>query len=54
MKVQGSDTVVAKNVFTLGGCTSIVDSHVITSETEDELLWKVRVVDGDCIGRRWG
>lgn len=41
VKVQGSDEVVAKNVFTLGGCTPIVGAHVITSETEDELLWEV-------------
>lgn len=43
MKVQGSDEVIAKNVFTLGGCTPIVDAHVITNETEDELLWEVRL-----------
>lgn len=43
VKVQGSDEVVAKNVFTLGGCTPIVDAHVITNETEDELLWEVRL-----------
>lgn len=43
VKIQGSDDVVAKNVFTLGGCTPIVDAHVITNETEDELLWEVRV-----------
>lgn len=43
VKVQGSDKVVAKNVFTLGGCTPIVDAHVITNETEDELLWAVRL-----------
>lgn len=41
VKVQGSDDVVAKNVFTLGGCTSIVGAHVITNDTEDELLWEV-------------
>lgn len=43
VKVQGSDEVVAKNVFTLGGCTPIVDAHVVTNETEDELLWEVRL-----------
>lgn len=43
VKVQGSDEAVAKNVFTLGGCTPIVDAHVITNETEDELLWEVWV-----------
>lgn len=41
VKVQGTKEVVAKNVFTLGGCTPIVDSHVITNETEDEMLLKV-------------
>lgn len=41
VKVQGNKDVVVKNVFTLGGCTPIVDSHVITNETEDELLWAV-------------
>lgn len=41
VKVQGSDEVVAKNVFTLGGCTPIVGAHVITNESEDELLWEV-------------
>ena len=41
VKVQGSDDVVAKNVFTLGGCTPIVGAHVITNDTEDELLWEV-------------
>eukprot|EP00904_Undaria_pinnatifida_P011202 jgi/Undpi1/7211/HiC_scaffold_22.g09684.m1 len=40
VKVQGSDEVVAKNVFTLGGCTPIVDAHVVTNETEDDLLWE--------------
>lgn len=44
VKVQGCEGVVAKNVFTLGGCTPIVDSHVITNETEDELLWKVTAI----------
>lgn len=44
VKVQGCEGVVAKNVFTLGGCTPIVDAHVITNETEDELLWKVTAI----------
>lgn len=42
VKVQGSDDVVAKNVFTLGGCAPIVDAHVISNATEDDLLWEVK------------
>lgn len=48
VKVQGSDDVVAKNVFTLGGCTPIVGAHVISNATEDELLWEV----GSCVFAR--
>ncbi|CAN0507676.1 unnamed protein product, partial [Ectocarpus sp. 12 AP-2014] len=53
VKVQGSDDVVAKNVFTLGGCTPIVGAHVISNATEDELLWEwsqfVKVADPDIL-----
>lgn len=49
VKVQGSKEIVAKNVFTLGGCTPIVDSHVITNQTEDEMLWAVR---SQCVLKR--
>lgn len=42
VKVQGSDDIVAKNVFTLGSCTPIVGAHVITNINEDDLLWEVR------------
>lgn len=45
VKVQGSDDVVAKNVFTLGGCTPIVDAHVITNHTEDEMLLEVSILN---------
>ncbi|CAM9288465.1 unnamed protein product [Ectocarpus sp. 8 AP-2014] len=53
VKVQGSEDVVAKNVFTLGGCTPIVGAHVISNATEDELLWEwsqfVKVADPDIL-----
>lgn len=42
VKVQGSNEIVAKNVFTVGGCTPIVDAHVLTNDTEDDMLAAVR------------
>lgn len=45
VKVQGTGELVAKNVFTLGGCTSIVDSHVIPKASEREMLMAVRASD---------
>jgi len=51
--VQGESTPVIKNVFTLGGCLTIVGAQVITSNSEDELLNKwsafVRACDPDMI-----
>lgn len=45
VKVQGTGELVAKNVFTLGGCTPIVDSHVIPKASEREMLMAVRASD---------
>ncbi|CAM9213746.1 unnamed protein product [Choristocarpus tenellus] len=53
VQAQGSGELMAKNIFTLGGCTPIVGAHVVTSETEDELLMRwsefIKVVDPDIL-----
>ncbi|CAM9235239.1 unnamed protein product, partial [Sphacelaria rigidula] len=53
VKVQGTTELVVKNVFTLGGCTPIVDSHVIPKASEREMLmaWSdfIRKVDPDIL-----
>ncbi|CAN0420186.1 unnamed protein product, partial [Phaeothamnion confervicola] len=36
--LQGTDEVVAKNVFTLGGCTPISGAHVVNSDSEADML----------------
>ena len=51
--LQGSDTPIIRNVFTLNTCLPIVGAQVISSETEEEMLlrWRafVTAVDPDVI-----
>ncbi|CAM9460494.1 unnamed protein product [Chrysoparadoxa australica] len=53
VKASGQEGLIAKNVFTLGGCSLIPGAHVVPSETEEEMLlrWSafLRAVDPDIL-----
>ncbi|CAG9334215.1 unnamed protein product [Blepharisma stoltei] len=52
-KIPGTDNVIARNIFTLGGCADIADAKVFSYDKEEDMLmgWKefVLSVDPDII-----